>query len=149
MTKKKKATTRPTAKKKSATKKKKQVDAAQVREDLAGIVKSEAKSITEAVMDQAMHGELAPAKYLLELAGVYPPANEGEQATEEEDCLAKTLLDRLNISRKAPHNEHEEETEKDAGSGDEGEVKVNDPPVNDPPDDAEKDGSADGEASAS
>jgi hypothetical protein len=121
MSKKKKATTGPKAKKKSTTKKKKQLDATQVREDLAGIVKSGAKGITEAVMDQAMHGELAPAKYLLEMAGVYPPVNDGEQATEEEDCLAKTLLDRLNISRKASHDT--EEPEKNTESGGEVELK--------------------------
>jgi len=79
---------------------KKQADPAQVREEIAGIVKSGAKDITAAVMDQAMHGELAPAKYLFEVAGVYPPAGDGTQATEEEDCLAKTLLDRLGPPRK-------------------------------------------------
>ena len=90
-------TTKKTAKKKSGTKKKKQIDAAAVRAELAGMVKSGAKDITEAVMDQAMHGELAPAKFLLEMAGVYPPVTDGSETSREEDCLAKTLLDRLNI----------------------------------------------------
>ena len=114
---KKKAAGQTATKKKSGKKKtaKKKLDAAQVREELAGLVKSEAKEITEAVMDQAMHGELAPAKYLLEMAGVFPPTNDGEQATEEEDCLAKTLLDRLNVSRKAAT----EEDDKPADSGNE------------------------------
>jgi len=114
MTNKKKAAVERAAKKNvgKKTARKKQADPAQVREELAGIVKSEAKSITEAVMDQAMHGELAPAKYLLELAGVYPPTPDGERAAEEEDCLAKTLLDRLNLPRKPV-----EENEKDANEG--------------------------------
>jgi len=116
MNKKQKATAEPAAKKnvRKKTPRKKQIDPAQVREELAGIVKSEAKTITEAVMDQAMHGELAPAKYLLEMAGVYPPTGEGERAAEEEDCLAKTLLDRLNLPRK-PVQENEESP---SGAGD-------------------------------
>lgn len=91
------AARKPVRRKRSRPKKK--VDAAKVREDLVGMVKSAAKSITAAVVEQAQQGELAPAKYLLELAGVFPTTNEGEHATEEEDCLAKTLLDRLNIPR--------------------------------------------------
>ena len=114
---KKKAAGQATAKKKTSKRKtsKKKLDPGQLREELAGMVKSEAKEITEAVMDQAMHGALAPAKYLLEMAGVFPPTNDGEQATEEEDCLAKTLLDRLNVSRKAAP----EEDDKPADSGNE------------------------------
>lgn len=88
----KKATTTP-----KASKKKKQTNPAEVRNDIAKIVKSGAKKITKAVMDQAMTGQLAPAKYLFEVAGVYPPITDGSQATSEEECFAKTLLDRLDI----------------------------------------------------
>jgi hypothetical protein len=95
---------------------KKKIDAAKVREDLAGMVKSGAKGIAQAVIDQAMQGELAPAKYLLEMAGVFPTINEGDHATEEEDCLAKTLLDRLNIPRK-PVQEKEGEGGEENGVG--------------------------------
>jgi hypothetical protein len=104
-------------KKKSVRKRtpKKKIDPAKVREDLAGMVKSGARSIAEAVMVLAMQGELAPAKYLLELAGVFPMTNEGEHATEEEDCLAKTLLDRLNIPRK-PVKEAEKHDEDGGGN---------------------------------
>lgn len=76
---------------------KKQMDAAQVREEIAGMVKSEAKDITEAVIDLAIHGELAPAKYLFEVAGVFPPSTEPIEGTPREDSLAETLLHRLNI----------------------------------------------------
>jgi hypothetical protein len=90
-----------TAKKKKSTartpKTKKQANAAEVRNDIAKIVQSGAKKITKAVMDQAMTGQLAPAKYLFEVAGVYPPSTDGSHATEDEDCFAKTLLDRLNL----------------------------------------------------
>lgn len=103
MTKKKSATANQPAKRKTNAGKrsKKKIDPAQVREELAGMVKSDAKNIAAAVIDHAKQGELAPAKYLLEMAGVFPATNDGEQATEEEDCLAKTLLDRLNIPHKA------------------------------------------------
>jgi len=91
----KKSSAKKTAKRRTS---KKQLDATKVRQEIAGIVKSGAKDITEAVMDQAMHGELGPAKYLFEMAGVYPPSTDGDvSSTKEEESLAKTLLDRLNI----------------------------------------------------
>jgi len=91
---------------------KKQLDAAKVREDIAGIVKAGAKGITKAVMLQATQGQLAPAKYLLEMAGVYPLSTDGSQTSKEEECLAETLLDRLNIP-KTPvvHDELQKEDE--------------------------------------
>ena len=76
---------------------KKNADPSKVREEIAGMVKSGAKGITKAVMGHAMQGELAPAKFLFEMAGVYPASTDGSFASAEEDCLAKTLLDRLNI----------------------------------------------------
>ena len=91
-----KKTAKKTVKKGTA---KKQLDAAKVREDIAGIVKAGAKGITKAVMLQATQGQLAPAKYLLEMAGVYPLSTDGSQTSKEEDCLAQTLLDRLNIPK--------------------------------------------------
>jgi hypothetical protein len=90
-----------TAVKKSGGKRrsgKKQLDAAQVREEIAGMVKAGAKQIAEAVMGQAIiNGELAPAKYLFEVASIYPPSTDGSQSLKEEDSLAKTLMDRLNL----------------------------------------------------
>lgn len=90
---------------------KKNLDAAKVREDIAGLVKNGAKGITKAVIDQAMHGELAPAKYLFEVAGVYPPSTDGSLSTSEEDSLAKTLLDRLNIPDKPVVADQEDDEE--------------------------------------
>jgi hypothetical protein len=84
---------------KKATKKKKRAvskkDPAKVREEIVGLVRSEARGITEAVVDEAKKGELAPARYLLEMAGVYPAPTDGTHATPEEDCLAQTLLNRI------------------------------------------------------
>jgi hypothetical protein len=119
-----KTAVKKTAPKKKTTRAKKQSDPAQVREQLAGIVKSKAKGITKAVMDHAMHGELAPAKYLLEMAGVYPATSEDGQTTQEEDCLAKTLLDRLNVPHQPPANSPE-------GDGRERDQQDADTPVQD------------------
>ena len=108
MTKKKaKGKTAKKAAKKSAKKgaptrrnaKAKKSDPSQVRETIAGIVKSGAKGITEAVMARAANGCLARTKYLFEMAGIYPAATNGSQATQDEDCLAKTLLERLTPPR--------------------------------------------------
>jgi hypothetical protein len=104
---------------------KKAVDPAEVRKDIARIVGSGAKKMAAAVMEEAFKGQLAPTKYLLEVAGVYPPVTDGEQATHEEDCLAKTLLERLNIPKKPVLEEDEEpaadldEGKSSEGSGDE------------------------------
>jgi hypothetical protein len=101
---------------KKKTTQKKQADAAQVHEDIAGMVRAEAREITDAVIAQAMNGELAPAKYLFEMAGVYPPATDGTQSTTEEDCLARTLMDRLRPPQKPAAMEAESV---DATAGDE------------------------------
>jgi hypothetical protein len=78
----------------------KQASPSEVRNDIAKIVGFGAMKITRAVMSQAMTGQLAPAKYLFEVAGVYPPMTDGSHATADEDCLAKTLLRRLDIPDK-------------------------------------------------
>ena len=94
---------------------KKQLDAAKVREDIAGIVKAGAKGITKAVMLQATQGQLAPAKYLLEMAGVYPFSTDESLTSKGEDSLAETLLDRLNIpKRPLVHDELQKEEDEDA-----------------------------------
>ncbi len=114
---------------------KKAVDPAEVRKDIAKIVGLEAMNMTEAVMEEAMKGLVAPTKFLFEVAGVFPPVMDGEQATQEEDCLAKTLLERLNIPKKpAPEEDEEpagtvdgveeEKSEISEKAGDEGEAAV-------------------------
>ncbi len=107
-----------TAKRKAAPKK--QTDAAEVHKDISGMVKADAREITSAVIAQAKNGELAPAKYLFEMAGVYPPPTDGSQATPEEDCLAKTLLDRLGPERKAVVTEEVERAAVESADGGEG-----------------------------
>lgn len=104
---------------------KKQANPAEVRNDIAKIVKSGAKKITKAVMDQAMTGQLAPAKYLFEMAAIYPPSTDGSETTNDEECFAKTLMDRLNLPDKPIALDEEDEGEKSANpsaAGDEEET---------------------------
>lgn len=89
--------TKKSGSKKSTSRAKKEMNPAEVRKDIAKIVGAGAVKMTEAVMEEAMKGQLAPTKYLLEVAGVYPAATDESVSTSEEDSLAKTLLERLNL----------------------------------------------------
>ena len=53
--------------------------------------------MTQAVIDEGKKGQLATVKYLFEMAEIYPESTDGSQATVDEDCLARTLLHRLNL----------------------------------------------------
>ncbi len=96
-----KATTKKTVKlkkkKRSCPRSKKERNPGAVHNDIAKIVESGAKKITKAVMEQAMAGQLAPAKYLLEMAQIFPKAADGSVSTADEECLAATLLRRLDL----------------------------------------------------
>ena len=86
-----------TAKKGAAAKKLKERDPEEVRENITKMVQDQAEELAQAVMGVGMTGQLAPVKYLFEMAHVYPKVVDGSEATRDEDCLAKTLLDKLNI----------------------------------------------------
>lgn len=91
-----KSKTSKAAKKKSPGKSKKQVDLVEVRKDIANIVTGAAGDMTKAVVEEGRKGQLAPVKYLFEVAGLYP-ALEGSQAKPEGESLARTLLHRLGL----------------------------------------------------
>jgi hypothetical protein len=100
MTKKKakgKATKKGTAKTKSVGKSKKELNPAEVLEVIAQMVKSEAALMAEAVIGEGKKGQLATVKYLWEVAKIFPEATDGSQASVDEECLAKTLLRRLDV----------------------------------------------------
>lgn len=61
------------------------------------MVEAEAELLAGAVIEEGKKGQLATVKYLFEVAHIYPQAPEGELSTTDEESLAKTLLDRLNI----------------------------------------------------
>ncbi|MFZ0199301.1 MAG: hypothetical protein WB523_19300 [Candidatus Sulfotelmatobacter sp.] len=71
------------------------VDFAQVRKNIAALVGSAAEEIARNAMKVAKKGQLAPAKYFFEVAGLYPET--AETASEPEDSLAYTLLKRLGL----------------------------------------------------
>ena len=85
------------AAKKSSSKIKEQVDLEEVRKDISNIVGTEAAVMVKAVVEQAKLGQLAPVKYLLEAAGVYPASAESGEGKPEQDSLARTLLRRLGL----------------------------------------------------
>ena len=82
------------------------LDPAEIREKISALVRAEAGTMAEAVIN-GNNGQLATVKYLWELAKIFPAPPEESRVTEEEDCLAKTLLDRLNILKKAGDDEDE------------------------------------------
>lgn len=97
-----KATAKKSAKKKSAAKPKKENNAADVRKRVSTMVKAKAVNMAKAVIGETKKGvpqdlQLATVKYLFEVAEIYPPQTDQDTATADEDCLAKTLLNRLNI----------------------------------------------------
>src|SRR5450631_1612168 len=91
-----KAIKKKTAKKKSAGKKK-EFNPAEVRKSIAIMVESEAEEMAEAVIGEGKKGQLATVKYLFEVAKIYPEATDGSQASADEECLAATLLRRLDL----------------------------------------------------
>ncbi len=95
---------------------KKDSNPAEVRKDISKMVQSGAKRIAKAVIEQAGTGQLAPARYLFEVAGIYPALTDGTFGTEDEDCLAKTLMNRLNLPDKQIAQDDEDEMGK-IGSG--------------------------------
>jgi len=88
------------ARKKREAKAKPETNPAEVRKEISKLVEQAATKVAEAVIDVAKTGQLAPAKYLFEMANIFPPAPNGEQATTEEDCLAKLLLNRIEPAKK-------------------------------------------------
>jgi len=89
-----------TAKRKGLAKPRPETNPVEVRKEVSKMVAAEAPGMAKAVIDEAKKGQLAPTKYLFEMASIYPPAPDGSQATSEEDCLAKMLLDALKLAAK-------------------------------------------------
>jgi hypothetical protein len=72
------------------------VDMGQVRENVNNLVWGSADRRAAKVIEVALTGQLASAKYLFEMAGLYPATAE-IVATPEEHSLAHTLLTRMGI----------------------------------------------------
>ena len=97
------------AKKKSSKKIKKELNPAEVRKDISQMVKSEAKEMAEAVIGEGKKGQLATVRYLFEMANIFPEATDGSQASADEDCLARTLLNRLDLPEEPIGRDEEDE----------------------------------------
>ncbi len=74
----------------------KRVDIAEVRQTVATLVGASANEIASGVIAVAKAGQLAPAKYLFEMIGLYPAPDE-TTAKPQEDSLAHVLLRRLGV----------------------------------------------------
>ncbi len=71
-------------------------DAATARDSIKRVVRTRAVEIVEKVIDSEGSGRVAQAKFLFEIAGVYPPREESRAGVGEES-LAQVLLGRLNL----------------------------------------------------
>ena len=117
--KKKKAKSKTAAKK--AEKKKstkatetKELNPAQVLKDISALVEAEAEELAAAVIGEGMKGQLSPVKFLFEMAHIFPPPTDDSLMSKDEDSLAETLLDRLNIpKRPLVHDELQKEEDED------------------------------------
>lgn len=112
----KKASARKSAHKKASTKSRsrKPVDLQAVRETIANLVGAEAVVICTALAEEARKGELAPAKFLFEMIGLYPvsaaAAGEDEELDadgEDGEDLARVLLQRLKLPVEQPEEDGE------------------------------------------
>jgi hypothetical protein len=107
----KRASAKKRARKKSVTKTRKPVDLQAVREAIANLVGIEAVEISGALVEEAKKGELAPAKFLFEMSGLYPVAAgasaDDEDAQDAEDGveLAKVLLQGLHLPESSEDGE--------------------------------------------
>jgi len=103
-----------TAKKKEEATEAKELNPAQVLKDISAQVEAQASKLAEAVIGEGMKGQLSPVKFLFEIAHIFPPATEEIPSGKDEDSLAETLLDRLNIP-KTPlvHDELQKEEDGD------------------------------------
>ena len=94
-----KGTAKKSAKKPAKTttsKAKKPVDMVRVRENINNLVGASAKDIANEVIKVAKTGQLASAKYLFEVVGLYP-ATEETAAKPLDHSLAHTLLRRMGL----------------------------------------------------
>lgn len=99
------------SKKKKSTKSKKAKSPADVRQEISELVNEHALTMAEAVIEEGEKGQLAPTKYMLELAGVFPVSADGSAPTEREESLAETLLRKLNVPTKPVKLNDEDEDE--------------------------------------
>ena len=77
----------------------------EAREMMATLVRLSASKIVQALIKAAISGQLAPAKYLFEVVGIYPSTP--ETLSKPEDSPAYTLLKRMMLSTDTVNREEE------------------------------------------
>lgn len=92
-----KKTAKKTARKPSTRRNKKELNLAEVRKNITEMIEAEAEELAGAVIEEGKKGQLPTVKYLFEVAHIHPEPAEPTTSSAEEDSLAKTLLDGLNI----------------------------------------------------
>jgi len=107
-----KGAAKSTAKKSKKKAAKNELDPGQVLKDISLLIEQEAPEIAKAVIGEGKKGQLSPAKFLFEMAHIFPQATDESQTSKDEESLAETLLDRLKIP-KTPvvHDELQKEEE--------------------------------------
>jgi hypothetical protein len=98
-TKKSKAGKKPVKRKDAAQRESKDLNTAEVRKQVRKIIEEHAQKMAEAVAGEGEKGQVGPVKYLFEVAHIHPPVTDGSEATEREESLAETLLDRFGIPK--------------------------------------------------
>ena len=112
--KKSKTAAKKTAKKSTKATETKELNPAQVLKDISALVEAEAAELAVAVIGEGMKGQLSPVKFLFEMAHIFPPPTDESETSKDEDSLAETLLDRLNIpKRPLVHDELQKEEDED------------------------------------
>jgi hypothetical protein len=71
------------------------LDFVEVRKNIATLVRKSANEIADVFIGKAKAGELAPAKYLFEAVGLYPPTE--ETLAKPENSLAYAMLARMGL----------------------------------------------------
>jgi hypothetical protein len=75
----------------------KEQDSRTVRQQCSKLIKDDATKLTSAVIGEGKKGQLGPVKFLFEMANIFPAADDGSEASAQEESLAETLLHRLGI----------------------------------------------------
>jgi hypothetical protein len=109
-----KTAVKKTAKKSKKGAEKKDLNPAQVLKEISALVEAEAEELAEAVIGEGKKGQLSPVKFLFEMAHIFPRPADENLTSKDEDSLAETLLDRLNIpKRPLVHDELQKEEDED------------------------------------
>jgi len=85
------------------------VDIGEIREQITRVVLNRAVKMVETTVLEVEDGRSLPMKYLFEMVGLFPATATG--GAEEQDSLARTLLQKLNIREEASPNRLELQTE--------------------------------------